>query len=93
MKKLSQRSSERNISGAIVDGNLVNPVFIQAVNYQTSKFDNELESESEQATLQFDTDRLKQFTEYDVLQGCKDEDQKILLKQWLFFKHEKELKR
>jgi hypothetical protein len=45
----------------------VNPVLIGAIGYQTSKFDKELESESEQATLQFDTDRLKQFTEYDVL--------------------------
>jgi hypothetical protein len=70
----------------------VNPVFVQAAGYQTSKFQKELESESEQATL-FETERLGQFTEYDVLKGCQDEDQKILLKQFLFFKHEKELKR
>jgi hypothetical protein len=38
------------------------------------------------------TDRLEQFSEYDVLAGCQDEDQRILLKQWLFFKHEKELR-
>jgi hypothetical protein len=68
-------------------------VFIQAAGYQTSKFDKNLESESEQATLLFDTDRLMQFTEYDVLQGCQDEDQKILLKQYLFMKYERELKR
>jgi hypothetical protein len=38
------------------------------------------------------TDRLEQFSEYDVLAGCQDEDQRILLIQWLFFKHEKELR-
>lgn len=71
----------------------MNPVFVQAAGYQTSKFQKELESESEDATLLFETERLGQFTEYDVLKGCQDEDQKILLKQFLFFKHEKELKR
>jgi hypothetical protein len=54
--KESQRSGDRqsgrsenkqNISGALVDGHLVNPVFMGAMGYQTSKFDKELESESE----------------------------------------------
>jgi hypothetical protein len=59
---------------------VLNPIFIGAQGYQTSKFDKNLESESEQATLLFDTERLMQFTECDVLNGCNDDDQKILLK-------------
>ncbi len=61
-----------------------------AMPYQTSKFDQGLESNTE--SFVFMTDRLEQFSEYDVLAGCQDEDQRILLKQWLFFKHEKELR-
>ena len=62
---------------------------------QTSKFDNKLESDfsADEATLVFDTGRLEQFTEdYAHFQSLEDTDQKILLKQWLFFKHERELK-
>ena len=66
--------SKQNISGALHDGNLVNPVFLAGAGYQTSKFDKKLESDSEQATLLFDTDRLKQYPEYDVFQGVQDED-------------------
>lgn len=44
--------------------------------------------------MNFETGRLKQFTEeYEVLSKIEDEDQRILLKQWLFFKYEKELKK
>lgn len=61
----------------------------------TSKFDNELESDGEGggATLNFDTGRLKQFAEdYAHLESLEDTDQKILMKQWLFFKYEGQLK-
>jgi hypothetical protein len=78
-----------------VNGALINPVMLQGAAYQTSKFDKNLENDFEgaEATLNFDTSRLKQFPdEYDVLNKVEDEDQKILLKQWLFFKYEKELK-
>jgi hypothetical protein len=93
--KRSDHSSKQNITGAIVNGALVNPIMLQGVTYQTSKFDKNLENDFDgaEATLNFDTSRLKQFTEdYDVLAKIDDEDQKILLKQWLFFKYEKVLK-
>ena len=50
---------------------------------QTSKFDNKLESDfsADEATLIFDTGRLKQFTEdYAHLASLEDTDQKILMK-------------
>lgn len=61
----------------------------------TSKFDSKLESDGEEggATLNFDTGRLKQFSEdYAHLASLADTDQKILMKQWLFFKYESQLK-
>lgn len=61
----------------------------------TSKFDNGLEAdfEGDEATLLFDTERLKQFPEdYACLEALESTDQKILVKQWLFMKHERELK-
>jgi hypothetical protein len=55
----------------------------------TSKFDNQLESfADEDASLIFETDRLRQFPEYEGLQYCPTEDKRILLKQWLFFRYE-----
>lgn len=68
---------------------------LQGAAYQTSKFDKNLENDFDgaEATLNFDTGKLKQFTdEYEILKQIEDEDQRILLKQWLFFKYEKEIK-
>jgi hypothetical protein len=73
---------------------LVNPVFLGAV-YQTSRFDKALEDDYEDAdqTLPFETDRLRQYAdEYEMIMHVEDEEQRILLKQWLFMIHEKELK-
>ena len=61
----------------------------------TSKFDKGLEAdfEGDDATLLFDTERLKQFPEdYACLEAMDATDQKILVKQWLFMKYERELK-
>lgn len=51
----------------MVDGHVINPIFIGAMPYQTSKFDNNLESEADSGSFVFETGRLEQFTEYDVL--------------------------
>ena len=79
-----------------MNGNLVNAVMLQANNkIGTSKFDKGLEADfsGDEASLIFDTERLKQFPEdyacYDALDST---DQKILVKQWLFMKYERELK-
>lgn len=89
------QDSKRSIQGGIIDGEyLVNPVFLGAV-YQTSRFDKALEDDYEDAdqTLPFETDRLRQYTdEYEMIMHVEDEEQRILLKQWLFMIHEKELK-
>jgi len=61
----------------------------------TSKFEKDLENsfEGDDATLIFDTERLKQFSEdYACYAALESTDQKILVKQWLFMKHERELK-
>ena len=61
----------------------------------TSKFDKGLEADfdGDDATLLFDTERLKQFPDdYACLEAMDATDQKILVKQWLFMKHERELK-
>lgn len=69
---------------------------LQAVNkVGTSKFDKGLEADfdGDDATLLFDTERLKQFPEdYACLEAMEATDQKILVKQWLFMKYERELK-
>jgi len=89
-------SSQQNITGAIVNGALVNKVMLQANNkIGTSKFEKCLENsfEGDDATLVFDTERLKQFPDdYACYQALESTDQKILVKQWLFMKHERELK-
>jgi hypothetical protein len=81
-----------NISGALLDGVVINSVMVQAMPYQTSKFDRGLESDGDEASLIFETERLNQFPESEALKGCETEDQKILLKQWLFFKYERLLR-
>ena len=58
----------------MVDGHVINPIFIGAMPYQTSKFDNNLESDADSGSFVFETGRLEQFTEYDDLKGCNDED-------------------
>ena len=89
-------SSQQNITGAVVNGALVNPVMLQANNkIGTSKFEKDLENSFEggDATLVFDTARLQQFPEdYACYAALESTDQKILVKQWLFMKHERELK-
>ena len=60
----SNRSSQRNITGAIKSGVLVNPILVNPNPMGTSKFDKELESDEDAgATLIFDTGRLQQFSE------------------------------
>ncbi len=62
----------------------------------TSAFDKGLENDFEDAeqTLQFDTNRLKPFgEEYNVLINMEDNEQRVLAKQWFFFKYEKEIKK
>ena len=90
-------SSQQNITGAIVNGALVNNVMLQGNNkVATSKFEKGLEAdfEGDDATLLFDTERLKQFPEdYACLEAMESTDQRILVKQWLFMKHERELKK
>jgi hypothetical protein len=82
--------------GPVIGGEyLVNPVFLGAAQ-MTSAFDNGLENDFEDAeqTLQFDTQRLKPFAEeYEVLKSMEDNEQRILAKQWFFFKYERELKK
>ena len=59
-------SSQQNITGAIVNGHLVNNVMLQGNNkVATSKFDKALEADysGDEATLLFDTERLRQFPE------------------------------
>lgn len=89
-------SSQQNITGALVNGALVNNVMLQGNNkIATSKFEKGLENsfEGDDATLIFDTERLKQFPEdYACYAALESTDQKILVKQWLFMKHERELK-
>ena len=69
----SRLLDSNNITGALVDGALVNPVFASAVargNMSAAHFDNQLESDFEDcdATLVFETERLKQFpVEYSKL--------------------------
>ena len=79
-----------------MNGALVNGVMLQAnTKIATSKFDKDLEAdfEGDEATLLFDTERLKQLPEdYACLEAMDATDQKILVKQWLFMKYERELK-
>jgi len=58
----------------LVEGHLVNPLLIGALPYQTSKFDQALESGTDKSSFVFQTERLEQFSEYEVLKGCEDED-------------------
>ena len=75
----------------------MNNVMLQGNNkVATSKFEKGLEAdfEGDDATLLFDTERLKQFPEdYACLEAMESTDQRILVKQWLFMKHERELKK
>ena len=79
-----------------MNGALVNGVMLQGNNkIATSKFDKGLEADfdGDEATLLFDTERLKQFPEdYACLEALESTDQKILVKQWLFMKYERALK-
>ena len=62
-QQLSMNSqSNVNISGALVEGNLINPVMLQGVQLPTSKFESFLES-GDEGTLIFDTERLKAYPE------------------------------
>lgn len=79
-----------------MNGALVNGVMLGAIDkIGTSKFDKGLEADfsGDEASLIFDTERLKQFPEdfacYDAMDST---DKKILVKQWLFMKYERELK-
>lgn len=59
----SESVAHTDLDGGVINGYLVHPVFLQAVEIKTSKFDKLLESDCEDAnqTLDFKTDRLKQY--------------------------------
>jgi hypothetical protein len=64
--------NSNNVTGAIVEGALVNPVFVNAAGGNlSSRFDPKQESDYDSgcdATLVLDTERLKQFPEeYEIL--------------------------
>ena len=70
MNKPSKRdsvaaSSIKNITGALVDGHVVNQVMLQNQPMGTSKFDPNLENDfsADEITLLFETGRLAQFQE------------------------------
>lgn len=70
---------------------VTNPVMMQAM-HQTSKFDHQYEDDFEgcNITLDMQTSRLAQFPEeYEMLQHIEDPDQRIIMKQMVFFKYEK----
>lgn len=93
----SNASSNQNISGAIVNGHLVNNVMLQGNGKMpTSRFENAMEDDFEDAdvTMKTDTERLKQYPEeYEWLMSLENTEKHIIGKQMLFLKHEKELRK
>lgn len=74
---------------------VMNPVMVGAM-HQTSHFDANYEDDYEGANLTLDmaTERLRQFPEdYEAINSIECPDQRILLKQVLFMKYEKLLKK
>ena len=72
---MSKGGDPDNIPGAIIDGAVVNPVMVAALPYQTSKFDKQLESFiDDDASLIFETERLRQFPEFEAFLACETED-------------------
>ena len=60
----------------------------------TSKFENIYEDKDMNVTLDMNTDRLRQFPdEYEMLMNVDDPDNRIILKQVIFMKYEKMLKK
>ena len=62
----------------------------------TSKFDNKYEEDFEGAnvTLDMATDRLKQFPDdYEAINSIDNIDERIIMKQIVFMKHERLLKK
>lgn len=79
--------SKASLGGALINGEyIVNPVLLNAMPYQTSRFDKKLEDDFEGAdeTMPLETERLKQFEEeYSMLMAIEDENQRILLKEYM----------
>ena len=92
----AQASSNKNISGAIVGGCVVNQVMLQNAPIGPSEFDPNLENDfsADEITMLFETGRLAQFQEdYAMLKAAEDTEKKIIIKQILFMKYERELKK
>ena len=69
---------------------------VGAMNAGTSKFDNKYEDDFEGAnvTMDMQTARLRQFPEdYEAINSVDNPDERILLKQVIFMKYEKILKK
>lgn len=63
---------------------------------QTSKFDNKYEDDFEGAnvTLDMETERIRQFPEdYEAINSVNNPDERILMKQVVFMKYERILKK
>lgn len=74
---------------------VMNPVMVGAM-HQTSAFDAKYEDDFEGANITMDmaTERLKQFPDdYEAINSIECPDQRILMKQVLFMKYEKLLKK
>lgn len=73
---------------------VTNPVLLNAMPLPESAFDNALEEDGANVTLDMKTERLRQFPEeYEILQHIEDSDQRIIMKQYFFLQYESILRK